>query len=133
MRIPKVIRIMSRSIAAGISAAGIVNTAVPGLFSTSLGYIAGSLRGTAFASVMVRMGLFTLGAFATPAISGLGILALGAIAGALAGLLCSIVYLAISLVRKRKHRHLPPHTDEPEFHFSSKNLPSSGRDRPFRT
>ena len=126
---------MSRSIAAGISAAGIVNTAVPGLFSTSLGYIAGSLRGTAFASIMVRMGLFTLGAFATPAISGLGILALGAIVGALVGLLCTVMYLIVSQVRKRKRRRLTPHAaEEPEFHFTSaKPLSPNGHSRNGRT
>lgn len=104
MRFPKSMKIVSKSIAAGISAAGIVNTIAPGLFPTTMGYLAGSLRGTGFADAMVKIGLFSLGAFSTPTISSYGILAVGAVLGFVLGL----ILLPLCPVGRRIRRRFAP-------------------------
>lgn len=74
----KLLAIMTKGIAIGMSGAGIVNTIAPGLFNTMLGYLAGA--GVELHE-LVRLGLVTTGIFAPPAFSQGAILALGGIIG----------------------------------------------------
>lgn len=93
-------RILVRGAAIGTSAAGIINTAAPGLFSTALGYIAGSMKGTALLSTMTRLGLVTAGVFTPPVISQYAILAFGAAAGIAGYAVCFLIGKCVSAFRR---------------------------------
>lgn len=81
-----------RGAAAGVSVAGVVNTLAPGLFSTSMGYMAASLKGTTVGGWLAKLGLVSFGVFAQPTVSQGVILILGAGIGI-------IVYAIFAILR----------------------------------
>ena len=93
-------KIIVRGSGIGLSAAGVVNTAAPGLFSTSMGYIAGSLKGTGAAAVLSKLGLLSIGTFTPPVFTQGAILALGATAGVIVYALCAGVKKLLLRCRK---------------------------------
>lgn len=77
-RLPKkAIEIITKGSAIGISAAGIVNTFVPGLFPTLAGYAAAIAP-----DIFVKAGLLTVGMFTPPALTAGTIVGIGAVTGA---------------------------------------------------
>lgn len=77
-KLPKnVAEIVGRGGALGVSAAGVVNTLMPSLFPTLMGYLAG----TSSANTLVKLGILGASAFTPPALGQAAVLAVGAAAG----------------------------------------------------
>lgn len=98
----------------GMGVAGVVNTVAPGLFPTLAGYIAGSsIIDSSTLGVLAKLGLVSAGVFTPTAITQGGIIAIGAVTGA-------VVYSAGKLVtstvkglhRKIQKRAAKKHRDK---------------------
>lgn len=81
MKIPgNAIGTLTKGAAYGIGVAGTINTIAPGLYSTALGYLAGS--GIVSQNTLVNLGLVSAGIFSQPVVSAGAIVAVGAAVGA---------------------------------------------------
>ena len=90
----KAVATIAKGVGMGAGVAGVVNTVMPGLFSTGLGYLAG--LGVDL-STLTKSGLVVTGMFMPPELSKGAILALGAVTG---GITYSAGKLVVTGIKK---------------------------------